>query len=53
MMYPVITTFLFRSGARWLVLALLANASVFALELAHVADRMTGRTALVPRRRFW
>lgn len=53
MMYPVITTFLFRSGARWLVLALLANVNVFALELAHAADRMAGRTPLVPRRRFW
>jgi hypothetical protein len=52
MMYPVITTFLFRSGARWLVLGLLAHANVVVLELAHVADRITGRTPLVPRRRF-
>jgi hypothetical protein len=52
MMYSVVATFLFRSGARWLVLSLLANASVFALELAYVADRITGRSALAPRRRF-
>lgn len=44
MMYPVITTFLFRSGARWLLLTLLANAGVLALEFAYAADRITARS---------
>jgi hypothetical protein len=52
MMYPVIATLLFRSGARWLLFNLFASAGMLALELAYVAHRISRRAVPPPTRRF-